>query len=135
MNAIEVHHVSKSYGTLKALDDVSFTVGKGEVFGLIGPDGAGKTSMYHILCTLLKPGQGRALVDGFDTVKQMTEIRSRVGYMPGKFSLYQDLTVQENLEFFATFYSSAYLFNSLWLVSSWLEFRYDFKCSFFHKSI
>ena len=106
MNAIEVHHVSKSYGTLKALDDVSFTVGKGEVFGLIGPDGAGKTSMYRILCTLLKPGQGRALVDGFDTVKQMTEIRSRVGYMPGKFSLYQDLTVQENLEFFATLFGT-----------------------------
>ena len=106
MNAIEVHHVSKSYGTLKALDDVSFTVGKGEVFGLIGPDGAGKTSMYRILCTLLKPGQGRATVDGFDTVKQMTEIRSRVGYMPGKFSLYQDLTVQENLEFFATLFGT-----------------------------
>jgi ABC-2 type transport system ATP-binding protein len=106
MNAIAVHHVSKSYGTLKALDDVSFTVGKGEVFGLIGPDGAGKTSMYRILCTLLKPGQGRALVDGFDTVKQMTEIRSRVGYMPGKFSLYQDLTVQENLEFFATLFGT-----------------------------
>ena len=106
MNVIEVHHVSKSYGTLKALDDVSFTVGKGEVFGLIGPDGAGKTSMYRILCTLLKPGQGRALVDGFDTVKQMTEIRSRVGYMPGKFSLYQDLTVQENLEFFATLFGT-----------------------------
>ena len=106
MNAIEVHHVSKSYGTLKALDDVSFTVGKGEVFGLIGPDGAGKTSMYRILCTLLKPGQGRALVDGFDTVNQMAQIRSRVGYMPGKFSLYQDLTVQENLEFFATLFGT-----------------------------
>ena len=106
MNAIEVNHVSKSYGTLKALDDVSFTVGKGEVFGLIGPDGAGKTSMYRILCTLLKPGQGRALVDGFDTVNQMAQIRSRVGYMPGKFSLYQDLTVQENLEFFATLFGT-----------------------------
>ena len=106
MNAIEVNHVSKSYGTLKALDDVSFTVGKGEVFGLIGPDGAGKTSMYRILCTLLKPGQGRALVDGFDTVRQMAQIRSRVGYMPGKFSLYQDLTVHENLEFFATLFGT-----------------------------
>ena len=106
MNAIEVNHVSKSYGTLKALDDVSFTVDKGEVFGLIGPDGAGKTSMYRILCTLLNPGQGRALVDGFDTVNQMAQIRSRVGYMPGKFSLYQDLTVQENLEFFATLFAT-----------------------------
>ena len=106
MNAIEVNHVSKSYGKLQALDDVSFTVGKGEVFGLIGPDGAGKTSMYRILCTLLKPGQGNATVDGFDVVRQMTDIRRRVGYMPGKFSLYQDLTVQENLEFFATLFGT-----------------------------
>ncbi len=106
MNAIEVNHVSKSYGTVKALDDVSFTVGKGEVFGLIGPDGAGKTSMYRILCTLLKPQQGTATVDGFDTVRQMNDIRRRVGYMPGKFSLYQDLTVQENLEFFATLFGT-----------------------------
>ena len=106
MNAIEVNHVSKSYGKVQALDDVSFTVGKGEVFGLIGPDGAGKTSMYRILCTLLKPGQGNATVDGFDVVRQMTDIRRRVGYMPGKFSLYQDLTVQENLEFFATLFGT-----------------------------
>ena len=106
MKAIEIHNVSKSYGQVKALDDVSFTVGKGEVFGLIGPDGAGKTTMYRILCTLLKPVQGTASVDGYDTVRQMTDIRSRVGYMPGKFSLYQDLTVQENLEFFATLFGT-----------------------------
>ena len=106
MNAIEVNNVSKSYGSVKALDDVSFTVGKGEVFGLIGPDGAGKTSMYRILCTLLLPESGTATVDGFDTVRQMNEIRRRVGYMPGKFSLYQDLTVQENLEFFATLFGT-----------------------------
>ena len=106
MNAIEVNHVSKSYGRVKALDDVSFAVGKGEVFGLIGPDGAGKTTMFRILCTLLLPEQGTALVDGFDTVRQMKEIRRRVGYMPGRFSLYQDLTVQENLEFFATLFGT-----------------------------
>ena len=106
MNAIEVHNVSKSYGKVKALDDVSFSVGKGEVFGLIGPDGAGKTSMFRILCTLLVPDAGKATVDGFDTVKQMTDIRCRVGYMPGKFSLYQDLTVRENLEFFATLFGT-----------------------------
>ena len=106
MNAIEVNNVSKSYGKVKALDDVSFTVGKGEVFGLIGPDGAGKTSLYRILCTLLLPEGGTAKVDGFDTVSQMTDIRRRVGYMPGKFSLYQDLTVQENLEFFATLFGT-----------------------------
>ena len=106
MNAIEVSHISKSYGKIKALKDVSFSVGKGEVFGLIGPDGAGKTSMFRILCTLLLPDKGTATVDGFDVVKQMTDIRKRVGYMPGKFSLYQDLTVEENLEFFATLFGT-----------------------------
>ena len=106
MNAIEVNNVSKSYGKVKALDDVSFTVGKGEVFGLIGPDGAGKTSMYRILCTLLLPDGGTATVDGFDVVTQLKDIRRRVGYMPGKFSLYQDLTVEENLRFFATLFGT-----------------------------
>ena len=106
MIAIEVNNVSKSYGAVKALDDVSFTVGKGEVFGLIGPDGAGKTSMYRILCTLLLPDAGTVTVDGFDAVRQMTDIRRRVGYMPGKFSLYEDLTVEENLQFFATLFST-----------------------------
>ena len=106
MNAIEVNNVSKSYGTVKALDQVSFTVGKGEIFGLIGPDGAGKTSLYRILCTLLLPDTGTATVDGFDVVKQMKEIRRRVGYMPGKFSLYQDLTVKENLQFFANLFGT-----------------------------
>ena len=106
MSAIEVSHISKSYGNVKALTDVSFTVGKGEVFGLIGPDGAGKTSLFRILCTLLLPDQGSATVDGFDVVSQMAEIRRRVGYMPGRFSLYQDLTVQENLEFFATLFGT-----------------------------
>ena len=106
MIAIEVHSVSKSYGKVKALDDVSFSVGKGEVFGLIGPDGAGKTSMYRILCSLLLPESGSAMVDGFDVVKQMKEVRRRVGYMPGKFSLYQDLTVEENLTFFATLFGT-----------------------------
>ena len=106
MNAIEVSHISKSYGKVKALTDVSFTVGQGEVFGLIGPDGAGKTTLFRILCTLLLPDQGSATVDGFNVVRQMAEIRRRVGYMPGRFSLYQDLTVQENLEFFATLFGT-----------------------------
>ena len=106
MNAIEVSHISKSYGKVKALDDVSFSVGRGEVFGLIGPDGAGKTSMFRILSTLLLPDQGTATVDGFNTVSQMRDIRRRVGYMPGRFSLYQDLTVRENLEFFATLFGT-----------------------------
>ena len=106
MNAIEVINVSMSYGAVKALDDVSFSVGKGEVFGLIGPDGAGKTSMYRILCTLLLPDAGKITDDGYDTVRQMTDIRRRVGYMPGKFSLYEDLTVEENLQFFATLFGT-----------------------------
>ena len=106
MQAIEVNNVCKSYGKQKALDDVSFTVSKGEIFGLIGPDGAGKTSMFRILCSLLLPDKGTAMVDGYDVVKQKTEIRKRVGYMPGKFSLYQDLTVEENLKFFATLFGT-----------------------------
>ena len=103
---IEVSHISKSYGKVQALCDVSFSVEKGEVFGLIGPDGAGKTSLYRILCTLLLQDEGTATVDGFDVVRQMKDIRKRVGYMPGRFSLYQDLTVQENLEFFATLFGT-----------------------------
>ena len=103
---IEVNNISKSYGRVKALDSVSFSVDKGEVFGLIGPDGAGKTSMYRLLCTLLLADEGKATVDGFDVVNQMTDIRKRVGYMPGRFSLYQDLTVEENLEFFATLFGT-----------------------------
>ena len=121
--AIIVSHISKSYGkkattplphreglgggsSVLALSDVSFSVDKGEVFGLIGPDGAGKTSMFRILCTLLLADEGTATVDGFDVVKQMTDIRKRVGYMPGRFSLYQDLTVEENLKFFATLFGT-----------------------------
>ena len=106
MNAIEVKNISKSYGKVQALSDVSFSVGKGEVFGLIGPDGAGKTSMFRILCSLLLPDAGTAAVDGYDVVKQMREVRCRVGYMPGKFSLYQDLTIEENLNFFATLFGT-----------------------------
>ena len=106
MNAIEVNSVNKGYGAVKALDDVSFSVGRGEVFGLIGPDGAGKTSMYRILCSLLLPDSGSVMVDGFDVVSQMKEVRKRVGYMPGRFSLYQDLTVEENLKFFATLFGT-----------------------------
>lgn len=106
MNAIEVNNISKHYSKVQALNNVSFSVKKGEVFGLIGPDGAGKTSMYRILCSLLLPDNGTAIVDGFDVVQQMKEIRKRIGYMPGKFSLYQDLTVEENLKFFATLFNT-----------------------------
>lgn len=106
MNAIEVNSLSKRYGKVQALRDVSFSVGRGEVFGIIGPDGAGKTSLYRILCSLLLPDDGTASVDGYDVVNGLKEIRRRVGYMPGRFSLYQDLTVEENLRFFATLFGT-----------------------------
>ncbi len=106
MYSISVDNVSKSYGGVKALNDVSFHVDEGELFGLIGPDGSGKTSMFRILCTLLLPQSGSARVEGLDTVKDMKSIRKIVGYMPGRFSLYQDLTVEENLRFFATLFNT-----------------------------
>ena len=106
LGGLVVRHISKSYGAVQALRDVSFSVSKGEVFGLIGPDGAGKTTLFRILCTLLLADEGTASVDGYDVVKGMKEIRKRVGYMPGRFSLYQDLTVRENLEFFATLFGT-----------------------------
>ena len=102
--AIEVKGISKSYGTVKALDKVSLDVRRGEIFGLIGPDGAGKTTLFKILVTLLNADEGTATVDGLDIVKDYRTIRSRVGYMPGKFSLYPDLTIEENMEFFATLF-------------------------------
>lgn len=109
MGAVIVENISKTYGKkkeVKALTDISFTVKPGELFGIIGPDGAGKTSLFRILNTLLLADSGTATVDGFDVVKEYTEIRKRVGYMPGKFSLYPDLSVEENLNFFATIFNA-----------------------------
>jgi ABC-type multidrug transport system ATPase subunit len=94
------------YGAVEALKNVSFEVGQGEIFGLIGPDGAGKTSLFRILTTLLLADSGTATVDGLDVVRDYKQIRNRVGYMPGRFSLYQDLTVEENLNFFATVFNT-----------------------------
>jgi ABC-2 type transport system ATP-binding protein len=97
----------KTYGKkneILAVDKVSFSVDKGEIFGLIGPDGAGKSSIFRMLTTLLLPDGGSATVEGFDVVKDYKKIRNTVGYMPGRFSLYQDLTVEENLQFFATIF-------------------------------
>jgi ABC-2 type transport system ATP-binding protein len=101
-----VEKISKSFGDLKALDEVSFKIGKGELFGLIGPDGAGKTTLFRILVTLLLPDSGKANVNGMDTYEQFKEIRKIIGYMPGRFSLYQDLSVRENLEFYATVFGT-----------------------------
>jgi ABC-type multidrug transport system ATPase subunit len=110
MKSVIVNNVSKHYGkkkdTVQALKGISFEVEKGELFGIIGPDGAGKTSLFRILTTLLIPDGGHASVDGFDVVKDFKAIRQRVGYMPGRFSLYQDLTIAENLEFFATIFNT-----------------------------
>ena len=108
MNAIsvEVDKLSKNYGKVKALQDISFSVNKGELFGFIGPDGAGKTTLFRILTTLLIPDQGFASVEQLDVVKDFKKIRRKVGYMPGKFSLYQDLTVEENLKFFASIFQT-----------------------------
>ena len=110
MNSVIVNNIEKNYGkkndVVKALRGINFNVAKGELFGIIGPDGAGKTSLFRILTTLLLADSGTASVDGFDVVKNYKEIRNRVGYMPGRFSLYQDLTVEENLEFFATIFKT-----------------------------
>jgi ABC-2 type transport system ATP-binding protein len=108
MAEVKIENITKTYekGTIKALDKVSFTVKSGELFGLIGADGAGKTTLFRILTTLLIPDSGTATVAGFDVVKDFNEIRKIVGYMPGKFSLYQDLTIEENLNFFATVFGT-----------------------------
>ena len=109
MSAVVVKNIIKTYGKKKevtALSDISFSVEKGELFGIIGPDGAGKTSLFRILTTLLLADSGNAIIDGFDVVKDYKAIRNRVGYMPGKFSLYQDLSVEENLNFFATIFNT-----------------------------
>lgn len=102
--AIEIKDITKRYKELTALDSVSFDVHEGELFGLIGPDGAGKSSLYRILTTLMLPDSGDAKVLGLDVVKDYKKLRTEIGYMPEKFSLYQDMTVKENLEFFATLF-------------------------------
>jgi ABC-2 type transport system ATP-binding protein len=108
MPAVILNNISKVYGKEKkvAVDNISFSVNKGEIFGIIGPDGAGKTSIFRMLTTLLLPDGGDATVNGFDIVKDYKKIRNTVGYMPGRFSLYQDLSVEENLNFFATVFGT-----------------------------
>lgn len=108
MAIVSVENLKMSYdkGKVKALKGVTFDVGEGEIFGLIGPDGAGKTSLFRILTTLLLADSGTAVVDGMDVVKDYKKIRRNIGYMPGRFSLYQDLTVEENLSFFATVFNT-----------------------------
>jgi ABC-type multidrug transport system ATPase subunit len=105
---IELQKIKKTYnkGQVTAVQDFSLTVNPGELFGLIGPDGAGKTTLFRILTTLLLADEGTAVVNGCDVIKDYKQIRKQVGYMPGKFSLYQDLTIKENLDFFATVFGT-----------------------------
>jgi ABC-2 type transport system ATP-binding protein len=107
MAAIEVRNLHRSYGKVEALKGITFSVSEGEIFGIIGPDGAGKTTLFRILTTLLLPDDGIAIVDGSDIRKDFKEIRKKVGYMPGRFSLYQDLSVEENLNTFASIFNSS----------------------------
>lgn len=106
MNEVRIESVSKNYGNVEALQDISLDIHSGELFGLIGPDGAGKTTLFRILTTLLLADKGTATVCGLDVVRDYKKIRTIVGYMPGRFSLYQDLTVEENLNFFATVFNT-----------------------------
>jgi ABC-type multidrug transport system ATPase subunit len=106
MKAVEADGLVKSFGSIEAVRSLTFSVNEGELFGFIGPDGAGKTTLFRILVTLLKPDAGRALVDGLDVVDDFRALRNRLGYMPGRFSLYQDLSVRENLDFFASIFGT-----------------------------
>lgn len=103
---VEVNDLSKSYGAVNAVRDLSFSVNRGELYGIIGPDGAGKTTLFRILTTLLLADRGTARIAGLDVVRDYRRIRQLIGYMPGKFSLYQDLTVEENLQFFASVFNT-----------------------------
>jgi len=103
---VDVTEVGKSFGTTEALKDISFSVEESEIFGLIGPDGAGKTTLFRLITTLLLPDKGTINVMGLDAVKHYRELRKNIGYMPGRFSLYQDLSVEENLEFYATVFGT-----------------------------
>ena len=105
-NAVEVRGLGKRFGKVVALDSLNFDVAPGELFGLVGPDGAGKSTLFRILTTLVLPDTGTATVLGFDVARDLWDIRSRVGYMPGGFSLYPDLSVAENLEFFAAVFGT-----------------------------
>jgi ABC-type multidrug transport system ATPase subunit len=106
MAAAEAYNISHRYGKVTALSDVRFSISDGEIFGFIGPDGAGKTSLFRIAATLIIPSEGRMTLFGMDTVTDYKQLRNIIGYMPGRFSLYYDLTVEENLNFYATIFGT-----------------------------
>ena len=103
---LKIDNISKSFNTLKALQNIDFEVNEGELFGLVGPDGAGKTTLFNVLVTLTRPDEGKAFVGGFDVEKDYRKIKEIIGYLPGQFSLYPDLSCYENLDFFATLYGN-----------------------------
>jgi len=106
IKAIEASGIYKSFGSTKALEDISFSVNESEIFGFIGPDGSGKTTLFRTITTLLLPDKGKMKVLGMDVIKDYKELRKNIGYMPGRFSLYQDLSVEENLNFYATVFGT-----------------------------
>ncbi|MDI9532533.1 MAG: ABC transporter ATP-binding protein, partial [Bacteroidota bacterium] len=106
MNAVDAKSITQRFGKITAVDDVSFTVSEGELFGFIGPDGAGKTTLFRIAATLIIPSGGRMTLFGLNVVSDFRELRNHIGYMPGRFSLYTDLTVEENLQFYATIFGT-----------------------------
>ena len=121
MPEIAIQQINKRFGKIQALKDINITVENGEVFGLVGPDGAGKSTLFNILTTLLKPDSGQVEVLGLDVVKDYLQIRQVIGYLPGVFSLYLDLSVQENLSFFATMYKSSILDNMSLIKPIWKQ--------------
>lgn len=104
MKAVQVERITKKFGKFTAVDQISFEVDKGEIFGFLGPNGAGKSTTIRMLCGILAPTSGRALVAGFDIAKEPEQVKKNIGYMSQKFSLYEDLTVSENIEFYARIY-------------------------------
>ena len=121
MPEIDIQHINKRFGKVEALYDINITVEQGEVFGLVGPDGAGKSTLFNILTTLLLPDSGQVDIMGMDVVKDYLQIRQSIGYLPGVFSLYPDLSVQENLAFFATMYKSSILDNMSLIKPIWKQ--------------
>ncbi|MCW8994792.1 MAG: ATP-binding cassette domain-containing protein, partial [Psychromonas sp.] len=105
MNSIEVNNLTKTFGKFTAVDNISFNVKKGEIFGFLGANGAGKTTTIRMLCGILTPTSGDAMVGGYSIMKESSKVKTRIGYMSQRFSLYNDLTVEENINFFSGVYN------------------------------
>jgi len=123
MKPIAVSGISKAFGNVQALQDISFSIEQGELFGLIGPDGAGKSTLFNVLATLIPPDSGTAIIDGYDLLNDYKKIRHVIGYLPGQFSLYGDLSCQENLEFFARLYGESIKKNYRLIAPIWEQLQ------------